>query len=49
MPDLGKYAFVVLVAYVGSIGLIAAMIYISIARYRKAMRELVSLEDRPDA
>lgn len=46
MPDLGKYAFAVLASYGVSLGLIVALVALSIARARKVRAELAKIEKR---
>lgn len=45
MPDLGKYAAEVLLSYGITIGLIVALLVVSIARSRAAKRRLEELEN----
>jgi heme exporter protein D len=46
MPDLGKYAGEVLLAYGVSLGLIAALVAVSIAQGRRMKRALDEAEER---
>lgn len=46
MPDLGKYAFTVLGAYGASIGLLAALVALSLWRGAKVRRQLEQIEER---
>ena len=46
MPDLGKYALEVSLAYAGSIALLAALIVLSVAQARRSKRMLQEAEDR---
>ncbi|KUF11682.1 heme exporter protein CcmD [Pseudoponticoccus marisrubri] len=46
MPDLGKYAFAVLSSYAVSLGLILALVGLSIRRARKVRAELRQIEER---
>jgi len=46
MPDLGKYAEIVLTAYAATIVLLAAIIVVSVLRSRKTKRQLAELEAR---
>ncbi len=46
MPDLGKYAAVVLSAYGASIAVLAVLVAASLLRGRKIRRALKSVEDR---
>ncbi|CUH76699.1 heme exporter protein CcmD [Tropicibacter naphthalenivorans] len=46
MPELGKYAGVVLSSYAVSIGLIAVLVGASILRARKVRAELERIEER---
>ena len=44
MPDLGKYAFEVTLAYTGSIVLIAVLLGVSVIQARRAMARLKKAE-----
>ena len=44
MPDLGKYAFDVLVAYGLSLGILAVLVVLVVARGRRATRDLALYE-----
>lgn len=44
MPDLGDYAVNVLSAYAVSLGLLVALVWISVARARRVRRELEEVE-----
>jgi heme exporter protein D len=46
MPDLGKYADVVLASYVVSLGLIVVLVVASVLRSRKAKADLQKIEAR---
>jgi heme exporter protein D len=46
MPDLGRYAVEVLSAYAVSIGLLAGIVAISVARARRVRRALDEAEAR---
>lgn len=46
MPDLGKYALEVTLAYAGSLLLIAAVVLISVAQARRVRRALDDAEGR---
>jgi heme exporter protein D len=46
MPDLGKYVVEVLSAYAVSIGLIVAIVLLSLSRARRVKAELNEIEDR---
>ncbi|MDX1785337.1 MAG: heme exporter protein CcmD [Roseovarius sp.] len=46
MPELGKYAFAVLGSYVVSIGLLAVLAWLSIARARRIKVQLSEVEKR---
>lgn len=46
MPDLGKYAEVVLMSYAVSIALLAALVVVSIARARRLRDRLDDAERR---
>ncbi len=46
MPDLGAYSFEVLSSYALTIGLIAGLIWLSIARARRVRRALEDAEAR---
>jgi heme exporter protein D len=46
MPDLGRYAVEVMSAYVVSIGLLAGIVAVSVARARRVRRELDEAEAR---
>ncbi len=46
MPDLGKYAADVLMAYGGTFVLLVALIWRSLARSAKVKRQLKQAEDR---
>ncbi|PZX57325.1 heme exporter protein CcmD [Cereibacter changlensis] len=46
MPDLGKYAAAVLTAYGASIGLILALVGLSLWRGKRVQRVLRDLEER---
>jgi len=45
MPDLGKYAFEVSLAYVVSLGLMALLVLWTMARNRKVRSELRAFEE----
>jgi heme exporter protein D len=49
IPDLGKYAFAVLSCYAVALGLIAALIMISLWRSRMVKRQLAEAEARARA
>lgn len=44
MPDLGKYAFVILTSYALSLGLLALLVAVTVARYRSAKAALSVVE-----
>ncbi|WP_416511658.1 heme exporter protein CcmD [Aliiroseovarius sp. YM-037] len=46
MPDLGKYAAEVGIAYAASIVLIVALVVLSVARNRRIKRQLAEVEGR---
>lgn len=46
MPDLGKYAFVVLASYGSSLALLAAIVAASVLRGRAVKRRLEEIEQR---
>ena len=46
MPDLGRYAFEVTLAYGVSLGLLAALVIISVLRARRVARDLEAAEGR---
>lgn len=46
IPDLGKYAFTVLTSYGATIGLLAALIGLSLWRGRRVRRQLDEIEER---
>ena len=46
MPDLGKYAVEVLAAYGVTLGLIAVLVWASVARSRRVRRALEAAERR---
>lgn len=46
MPDLGKYAVEVLSAYGVSLGLILAIVFLSVSRARRVKAELEEIESR---
>ncbi|SMO35165.1 heme exporter protein CcmD [Ruegeria faecimaris] len=46
IPDLGKYADTVLWSYVVSIGLLLALVLVSVMRGRKSQAELEKVEQR---
>ncbi|WP_417721493.1 heme exporter protein CcmD [Salipiger sp.] len=46
MPDLGKYAFAVLASYGVSLGLIVALVVVSVARARRVRAQLDRIEGR---
>lgn len=46
MPDLGKYAEAVLSSYAVSIGLIVALVAVSVLRARKVRAQLDEVEQR---
>ncbi|WP_281971899.1 heme exporter protein CcmD [Ruegeria faecimaris] len=46
IPDLGKYADTVLWSYVVSIGLLLALVLVSVMRGRRAQAELEKVEQR---
>nr|WP_206080279.1 heme exporter protein CcmD [Pacificoceanicola onchidii] len=46
MPDLGKYADAVLSSYAVSLGLIIALVAVSILRARRVRAELRDIEER---
>ena len=46
MPDLGKYAVEVLSAYAVSIGLIVAIVLLSLSQARRVKAELNEIENR---
>ena len=48
MPDLGKYAIEVLSAYGVSLGLIAALIAVTLRQGAKARRDLAEIEARKE-
>jgi heme exporter protein D len=48
MPDLGKYAFYVVSAYIVSIGLLAGLVWASLRRSTKVRDELRRVEDRKE-
>ncbi len=45
-PDLGKYAFAVLASYGVSLGLIIALVALSLRRARRIRAELEKIEER---
>ncbi|SDI90910.1 heme exporter protein CcmD [Alloyangia pacifica] len=45
-PDLGKYAFAVLASYGVSLGLIIALVALSLRRARRTRAELEKIEER---
>lgn len=45
MVDLGQYSFAILMSYLSTFGLLAAIIAISIARQRKIRKALVKYEN----
>ena len=49
MPDLGKYAVEVLLAYGVSIGLLTVIVVLSWAKARKVQRALADAEARKNA
>ena len=48
MPDLGQYAFEVLLAYAGSAALLIAIVWASWAQARRSKRLLEESEERRD-
>ena len=46
MPDLGRYAVEVTLAYGVSLGLLAALVALSVARARRVARDLDAAEGR---
>lgn len=44
MPELGKYAFVILMSYALSLGLLSLLIAVTVARYRSAKAALNAVE-----
>ncbi|MDO6587576.1 heme exporter protein CcmD [Salipiger sp. 1_MG-2023] len=46
IPDLGKYAFAVLTSYGLSLGLLFALVGVSVARARRVKAELAKIEQR---
>ncbi len=46
MPELGKYAGAVLSSYAVAIGLIVALIVVSVLRARRVKRDLEEVENR---
>ncbi len=44
MPDLGKYALEVSLAYVGSFAIIIAFVVASIAAHKRALKKLAVIE-----
>ena len=44
MPDLGRYAAEVLSAYAVSLGLLAALVWVSFAQARRVRRRLEEIE-----
>ncbi len=46
MPDLGKYAVEVALAYAGSLGLLAGLVLLSVTQARRSKRELEDTERR---
>lgn len=46
IPDLGDYAVEVLSAYAGSLALLAALVALSVVRWRKVKRQLEDVERR---
>lgn len=48
MPDLGKYAVEVLLAYAVSIGLLATIVVLSVWRSRRVKRSLEAMEEPRD-
>ncbi|MCG7521322.1 heme exporter protein CcmD [Ruegeria sp. Ofav3-42] len=46
IPDLGKYADTVLWSYAASLGLLAALIVVSVMRGRKVRAEMEKVENR---
>lgn len=46
IPDLGKYAFAVLMSYGASLGLLAVLIGLSLRRAARVRRELEDIEAR---
>ena len=45
MPDLGKYAFEVSMAYVVSLALLALLVAVTVARGRKVLADLRAFEE----
>ena len=48
MPELGKYAFEVTLAYAGSLVLLLALVGLSWAQARESKRRLEETEERKD-
>ncbi|WP_413150438.1 heme exporter protein CcmD [Amaricoccus sp. W119] len=46
MPDLGRYGFTVLAAYGVTLGLILALVVLSLWRSRRVARDLARQEER---
>ncbi|MBU9699483.1 heme exporter protein CcmD [Rhodobacteraceae bacterium HSP-20] len=46
MPDLGKYAFAVLASYGASLGLLMAVVALSVWQGRRVKRQLAEIEAR---
>ena len=46
MPELGKYAFEVMLAYAGSLGLLLGLVALSVAQARRTKRLLDETERR---
>jgi heme exporter protein CcmD len=44
IPDLGKYAFEVSLAYLGSFAVIITFVIVSIAKHKQALKNLRDLE-----
>ena len=46
MPELGKYAFEVALAYAGSLGLLLGLVALSLVQARRSKRQLEETERR---
>lgn len=49
MPDLGKYAEVVILSYVSTIGLVLGLVVLSVWQARRMKRALEDIERRQEA
>lgn len=48
MPDLGKYAFAVLASYGASLGLLVAIVALSVWQGQRVKRQLAEVEARAE-